>query len=232
MITLGVREFDGSSDGRRRFCENRSEKSRSLPSEARRNLPSGSSPSPGVCRKSAGASPREVQPPRPGGGTAWAKPSSETGRCNLSSREVAPPELSLRARLGDATSLAEREVAPPELSLRARLGGATSLAERWHRLSSVFELCQAEVQPPQSGGGTASVRRWHRLSQAVAPPELGLRALAGGATTPDRRWHRLELSLRALQGGATASVSRCNRRIPEFRELTVLSSKFELGWSL
>ena len=33
MITLGVREFDGSSDGRRRFCENRSEKSRSLPKE-------------------------------------------------------------------------------------------------------------------------------------------------------------------------------------------------------
>ena len=33
MITLGVREFDGSSDGRRRFSENRSEKSRSLPKE-------------------------------------------------------------------------------------------------------------------------------------------------------------------------------------------------------
>ena len=31
MITLGVREFDGSSDGRRRFCGNKSEKSRSLP---------------------------------------------------------------------------------------------------------------------------------------------------------------------------------------------------------
>ena len=58
MITLGVREFDGSSDGRRRFRENRSEKSKSLPSEARRNSPSGSSQSPGVCRKSAGASPR------------------------------------------------------------------------------------------------------------------------------------------------------------------------------
>ena len=58
MITLGVREFDGSSDGRRRFCENRFEKSRSLPSKARRNSPSGSSLSPGVCRKSAGASPR------------------------------------------------------------------------------------------------------------------------------------------------------------------------------
>ena len=27
MITLGVREFDGSSDDRRRFSENRSEKS-------------------------------------------------------------------------------------------------------------------------------------------------------------------------------------------------------------
>ena len=42
MITLEVLEFDGSSDGRRRFSENRSEKSRSLPSEARRNSPSGS----------------------------------------------------------------------------------------------------------------------------------------------------------------------------------------------
>ena len=31
MITLGVQEFDGSSDGRRRFCGNKSEKSISLP---------------------------------------------------------------------------------------------------------------------------------------------------------------------------------------------------------
>ena len=31
MITLGVREFDGSPDGRRRFYGNKSEKSRSLP---------------------------------------------------------------------------------------------------------------------------------------------------------------------------------------------------------
>ena len=31
MITLRVREFDGSSDGHRRFCENKSEKSISLP---------------------------------------------------------------------------------------------------------------------------------------------------------------------------------------------------------
>ena len=30
MITLGVREFDGSPDGRRRFYGNKSEKSRSL----------------------------------------------------------------------------------------------------------------------------------------------------------------------------------------------------------
>ena len=30
MITLGVREFDGSSDSRRRFCGNKSEKSRSV----------------------------------------------------------------------------------------------------------------------------------------------------------------------------------------------------------
>ena len=31
MITLGVRELDGSSDNRRRFCGKKSEKSRSLP---------------------------------------------------------------------------------------------------------------------------------------------------------------------------------------------------------
>ena len=31
MITLGVRELDGSSDNRRRFCGNKSEKSISLP---------------------------------------------------------------------------------------------------------------------------------------------------------------------------------------------------------
>ena len=41
MITLGVRELDGSPDGRRRFCGNKSEKSRSLPKEARWNSPSG-----------------------------------------------------------------------------------------------------------------------------------------------------------------------------------------------
>ena len=33
MITLGVREFDGSSDSRRRFCGNKSEKSISLPNK-------------------------------------------------------------------------------------------------------------------------------------------------------------------------------------------------------
>ena len=43
MITLGVREFYGSSDGRRRFCGNKSEKFRSLSKEARQNSPSGSS---------------------------------------------------------------------------------------------------------------------------------------------------------------------------------------------
>ena len=43
MITLRVREFDGSPDDHRRFCGNKFEKSRSLPKEARRNSPSGSS---------------------------------------------------------------------------------------------------------------------------------------------------------------------------------------------
>ena len=43
MITLGVRELDESPDSRRRFYGNKSKKSRSLPKEARRNSPSGSS---------------------------------------------------------------------------------------------------------------------------------------------------------------------------------------------
>ena len=37
MITLGVREFDGSSDNRRRFYGNKSEKSMSLPKKLVRN---------------------------------------------------------------------------------------------------------------------------------------------------------------------------------------------------
>ena len=74
MITLGVREFDGSSDGRRRFRENRSEKSISLPKklvgthqvncrksrsllEVRRSITEGSSDD---RRKFAGNSPEEA----------------------------------------------------------------------------------------------------------------------------------------------------------------------------
>ena len=74
-------------------------------------------------------------------------------------------------------------------------------------------------------GATASVKWLHRLSSVfelwyeVQPP------LIGGSTAQ-------RLSLRALPGGATAPVRRCNRLIPEFRELTDLSSKFELGWGL
>ncbi|CAL9158885.1 unnamed protein product [Musa hybrid cultivar] len=82
----------------------------------------------------------EVQPPRPGGGTAWAESSSETGRCNRPSQEVAPPEP----------------------SLRARLGGATSLTERWHRLSSVFELWQR--------GATASPWSSAYAYESCVPP--------------------------------------------------------------
>ena len=82
---------------------------------------------------------------------------------------------------------------------------------------------------PLGLGLRALAERCNRLSQAVAPPELGLRALAGGATAPDRGGTAQRLSLRALSSGATAPVKRYNRLIPEFRELTVLSSKFELG---
>ena len=74
MITLGAREFDGSSDNRQRFCRNRSEKSmsllkklvgtrqvdrrksRSLP-EVRRSITEGSSDD---RRKFAGSSPEEA----------------------------------------------------------------------------------------------------------------------------------------------------------------------------
>ena len=74
MITLGVRELDGSPDGRRRFCGNKSEKSRSLPKklietrqvdrrksrslpEVRRSITEGSSDD---RRKFAGNSPEEA----------------------------------------------------------------------------------------------------------------------------------------------------------------------------
>ena len=74
MITLGVREFDGSSDSRRRFCGNKSEKSMSLPKkligtrqvdrcksrslpEVRRSITEGSSDD---RRKFVGSSPEEA----------------------------------------------------------------------------------------------------------------------------------------------------------------------------
>ena len=74
MITLGVREFDGSSDSRRRFCGNKSEKSMSLPKklvgtrqvdrrksrslpEVRRSITEGSSDD---RRKFAGSTPEEA----------------------------------------------------------------------------------------------------------------------------------------------------------------------------
>ena len=74
MITLGVREFDGSSDSRRRFYGNKSEKSISLPKklvetrqvnrrksrslpEVRRSITEGSSDDQ---RKFAGSSPEEA----------------------------------------------------------------------------------------------------------------------------------------------------------------------------
>ena len=74
MITLGVRELDGSPDGRRRFCRNKSEKSKSLPKkligthqvdrrksrslpEVRRSITEGSSDD---RRKFAGSSPEEA----------------------------------------------------------------------------------------------------------------------------------------------------------------------------
>ena len=74
MITLGVREFDGSSDNRRKFCGNKSEKSMSLPkklvgtrqvdhrksrslSEVRRSITEGSSDD---RRKFVGNSPKEA----------------------------------------------------------------------------------------------------------------------------------------------------------------------------
>ena len=74
MITLGVRELDGSSDYRHRFCRNKSEKSISLPkklvgtrqvncrksrslTEVRRSITEGSSDD---RRKFAGNSPEEA----------------------------------------------------------------------------------------------------------------------------------------------------------------------------
>ena len=71
-------------------------------------------------------------------------------------------------------------------------------------------------------GATASVRQWHRLSSVFELWQEVQQPLTRGGTTQ-------RLSLRALLGGATAPVRRCNYQIPEFRELTVLSSEFKLG---
>ena len=185
-----------------------------------------------------------VQPPRPGGATAQARLSSETGRCNLPSQEVQPPRAQSPSETGRC-NLLYQEVAPPELKFRALPRGATTelglraLAERSnlsgqerHRLSSVFELWQRgattsgrEVQPPLAERCNLSGQEMHRLSSVF---ELWQK----GATTPDREVHPPELSLRALPGGATSPVKRCNRQIPKFRDLIVLSSKIELGWGL
>ena len=76
-----------------------------------------------------------------------------------------------------------QEVAPPGLSLPARLGGATAPARRWHRLGSVSKRDWA-VQPPLPRGSTAraqvssSARRCNHRAQSssfgreVHQPEL------------------------------------------------------------
>ena len=149
-----------------------------------------------------------MQPPRQGGATAQAKSPSETGQCNRSSQAVQPPRAQSPSETGRCNLLCQ-EVAPPELKFRALPRGATTelglraLAERCNLFGQVM----------------------HRLSSVF---ELWQK----GATTPDREVHPLELSLRALPGGATSPVKRCNRLIPEFRDLIDLSSKFELGWGL
>ena len=75
-------------------------------------------------------------------------------------------------------------MALPGLSLPARLGGATAPARRWHRLGSVSERDWA-VQP---------------LLTEVAPPELGLGALAGEVQPPQSRggtaWAQSSISAR------------------------------------
>nr|ABF70039.1 hypothetical protein MA4_78I12.80 [Musa acuminata] len=122
MITLGVREFDGSSDSRQRFCGNKSEKSMSLSKTLVGTRQ--------VDRLQFNYF-APVEPPKPGGGTAWAQSPSETGWCNRPSQEVAPLGLGLRA-LAERCNRLSQAVAPPELGLRALAGGATAPDKRWH----------------------------------------------------------------------------------------------------
>ena len=123
-----------------------------------------------------------VEPPQPGGGTAWAQSPSETGRCNHPSQEVTPLGLGLRALVERCNRLSQA-VAPLELGLRALEGGATAPVRRCNRLSSVFELWQGGATAPDRGG-TAQ--------------RLSLRALPGGATAPVRRCNRLIPEFREL----------------------------------
>ena len=143
-----------------------------------------------------------------GGATAQAMSPSESRRCNSSSQEVAPPRAQSPSETGRCNLLCQ-EVAPPELKFRALPRGATTKLG----LRALAERCNISGQ------------EMHHLSSVF---ELWQK----GATTPDREVHPPDLSLRALPGGATSPVKRCNRLIPEFRDLIVLSSKFELGWGL
>ena len=89
-------------------------------------------------------------------------------------KEVAPPGLEVAPPRRGSPSEAGwcnrpgQAVALLGLNLRVRLGGATAPVKRWHRLGSVSERDWA-VQP---------------LLTEVAPPELGLRALAGEVQPP------------------------------------------------
>nr|ABF70038.1 hypothetical protein MA4_78I12.72 [Musa acuminata] len=113
----------------------------SLP-EVHRSITEGSSDD---RRKFAGSSREEaidaseqvaaVEPPKPGGDTAWAQSPSETGRCNRPSQEVAPLGLGLRA-LAEQCNRLSQAVAPPELGLRALARGATAPDKSWHRLEA------------------------------------------------------------------------------------------------
>ena len=167
-----------------------------------------------------------VQPPRTGGATAWAAglggATAPARRCNRPGHvfqrdwAVQPPQPRGATAQG-SVSKRDWAVQPPLSRGSTARAQVPSSAKRCnHRARS--SSSGREVQPPQSRGGTA----WGSVSE----PD------SGGATAPDTEVQPPGLSPRALPGGATAPIRRCNRLIPEFRDLIVLTSKFELGWGL
>ena len=180
---------------------------------------------------------QEVQPPQPGGATAWAvglggatAPAKRLHRQSSSSelcQAMQPPSSVFELWQSGASAWAQSRALPGDaftkLSLRALAEWCISLSSVW----SSAKWCNHQAQ-------ISSSARWcnHQAQSSSSARWCNHRAQSSSS---GREKQSAELSLRALPGGATSPVERCNRLIPEFWDLIdliVLSSNFELGWGL